>query len=140
MQIEDQYDPSLPATWADPDQLLQVFLNLLKNAAEAGGSTIRLRTFYEMSLKVRRRDGTGGAVPLQIEISDDGPGIPPELAQDIFEPFVSGRENGTGLGLALVSKIVADHEGWIAVESVPGRTAIRISLPVAPKELPEVMQ
>jgi two-component system nitrogen regulation sensor histidine kinase GlnL len=136
MTIEDDYDPSLPATWADPDQLQQVFLNLLKNAAEAGrqGGTIRIRTFYELSLKVRRRDGTGGAVPLQVEIIDDGPGIPPDLAADIFEPFVSGRENGTGLGLALISKIISDHEGWVAVDSVPGRTVFRISLPIAPRE------
>jgi two-component system nitrogen regulation sensor histidine kinase GlnL len=136
MTIEDDYDPSLPPTYADPDQLQQVFLNLLKNAAEAGqaGGTIRLRTFYELSLKVRRRDGTGAAVPLQIEIIDDGPGIPPDIASDIFEPFVSGRENGTGLGLALISKIISDHDGWITVDSVPGRTVFRISLPVAPKE------
>lgn len=137
MEIEDDYDPSLPPSWADPDQLLQVVLNLLKNAAEAGasGGTIRLRTFYDTSLKVRRRDGSGGAVPLQIEVMDDGPGIPPEIAADIFEPFISGRENGTGLGLALISKIVADHDGWISVDSVPGRTVFRISLPIAPKEV-----
>jgi two-component system nitrogen regulation sensor histidine kinase GlnL len=136
MQIEDDYDPSLPSTYGDPDQLQQVFLNLLKNAAEAGktGGTIRIRTFYELSLKVRRRDGTGAAVPLQVEVIDDGPGIPPDIAADIFEPFVSGRENGTGLGLALIAKIIADHEGWIAVDSVPGRTVFRISLPIAPRE------
>jgi len=135
MEIVDDYDPSLPPTWADPDQLQQVFLNLLKNAAEAGktGGTIKLRTFYELSLKVRRRDGSGGAVPLQIEVIDDGPGIPPEIAADVFEPFISGRENGTGLGLALISKIIADHDGWITVDSVPGRTVFRISLPIAPK-------
>jgi two-component system nitrogen regulation sensor histidine kinase GlnL len=129
--------PVAAATWGDPDQLQQVFLNLLKNAAEAGreGGTIRIRTFYELSLKVRRRDGTGGAVPLQVEITDDGPGIPPDIAADIFEPFVSGRENGTGLGLALISKIISDHDGWIAVDSVPGRTVFRISLPVAPREV-----
>ena len=74
-------------------------------------------------------------MPLQIEVMDDGPGIPPELAADIFEPFISGRENGTGLGLALISKIVSDHEGWISVDSVPGRTVFRISLPIAPKEV-----
>jgi two-component system nitrogen regulation sensor histidine kinase GlnL len=134
MRIEDDYDPSLPLTMADPDQLQQVFLNLLKNAAEAGqqGGTIRLRSFYEPGLRVRRADGTRGAVPLHVEISDDGPGIKPEIAAHIFDPFVSGRENGTGLGLALVSKIIADHDGWIAVDSVPGRTVFRISLPVAP--------
>ena len=136
MQITDDYDPSLPPTWADGDQMVQVFLNLLKNAAEAcgkSGGTIRIHTFYDMSLRLRRKDGTGNKLPLQIEITDDGPGIPPEIAADIFEPFVSGRENGTGLGLALVSKIISDHDGWISVESVPGRTTFRISLPVAPK-------
>ncbi len=134
MRIEDDYDPSLPLTCADPDQLQQVFLNLLKNAAEAGqqGGTIRLRSFYEPGLRVRRNDGSRGAVPLHVEVIDDGPGLPPELANHIFDPFVSGRENGTGLGLALVSKIIADHDGWIAVDSVPGRTVFRISLPVAP--------
>jgi two-component system nitrogen regulation sensor histidine kinase GlnL len=140
MTFIEAYDPSLPATFADPDQLMQVFLNLLKNASEAAGSkggTIKLRTFYDQTLRRRRKDGTGAGLPLQVEISDDGPGIPPGIAADIFEPFVSGRENGTGLGLALVSKIISDHEGWISVESVPGRTAFRISLPLAPRGLPE---
>jgi two-component system, NtrC family, nitrogen regulation sensor histidine kinase GlnL len=134
MTIIEDYDPSLPYTFADPDQLVQVFLNLIKNAVEAAGKTggtIRLRTFYDQSLRLRQKAGPGLAVPLQIEIIDDGPGIKPEIAADIFEPFVSGRENGTGLGLALVSKIITDHEGWIGVESVPGRTAFRVSLPVA---------
>ncbi len=139
LMIED-YDPSLPATLADPDQLMQVFLNLIKNASEAARGaqgTIRLRTFYDHSLRVRRKDGTGGALPLQVEIIDDGPGIPPDIAADIFEPFVSGRENGTGLGLALVSKIMSDHGGWVSVDSVPGRTVFRLSLPMAPKEVKE---
>ena len=136
MRIEESYDPSLPPTWVDGDQLLQVFQNLMKNAAEAageGGGTIRLRTFYDMSLRLRRKDGTA-ALPLQVEIIDDGPGLPPEIAGEVFEPFVSGRENGTGLGLALVSKIISDHDGWISVDSVPGQTMFRISLPVAPKD------
>jgi two-component system, NtrC family, nitrogen regulation sensor histidine kinase GlnL len=133
MQISADYDPSLPLTWADPDQLLQVVLNLLKNAAEAGrpGGAIRVRSFYEAGLKLRRRDGSQAALPLQVEIIDDGPGLPPDIAANIFEPFVSGRDNGTGLGLALVSKIIADHDGWIAVDSAPGRTVFRMSLPVA---------
>jgi len=138
MKFVEEYDPSLPSTWVDGDQMLQVFQNLLKNAAESAGKaggTIRIRTFYEMSLRLRRKDGSGASLPLQIEIADDGPGIPPDIAQDIFEPFVSGRENGTGLGLALVSKIVSEHDGWISVDSVPGRTVFRISLPVAPKDL-----
>jgi len=136
MRIREDYDPSLPPTFVDGDQILQVILNLIKNAAEAAGEQgghIHLRTFYDMSLRLRRKDGSGNALPLQIEIIDDGPGLPPDLAGDIFEPFVSGKENGTGLGLALVSKIISDHDGWIAVESTPGRTIFRISLPVAPK-------
>jgi two-component system nitrogen regulation sensor histidine kinase GlnL len=136
MTITEDYDPSLPPTFADSDQLMQVFLNLIKNAAEAckTGGTIRLHTFYDLSLRIRRKDGQPAALPLQIEIIDDGPGIKPEIAAEIFEPFVSGRENGTGLGLALVSKIISDHEGWISVDSTPGRTAFRVSLPMAPKD------
>ncbi len=134
MRIEDQYDPSLPATYADPDQIMQVVLNLLKNAAEAAGPDgghVSIRTFFDLGRSLRRREGAGARLPLQIEIADDGPGLPPEIAAHVFDPFVSGRENGTGLGLALVSRIIADHEGWISVESRPGRTVFRISLPVA---------
>lgn len=136
MTIVEDYDPSLPLTMADSDQLMQVFLNLIKNAAEAckTGGTIRLHSFYDLSLRLRRKDGLSGALPLNIEIIDDGPGIKPEIAASIFEPFVSGRENGTGLGLALVSKIISDHDGWISVDSVPGRTVFRLSLPMAPRE------
>ena len=134
--IED-FDPSLPLTLVDADQLVQVFLNLIKNATEAAGENggmIRLRTFYDLSLRLRRKDGTGSNLPLQVEIIDDGPGIPPDIARDIFEPFVSGRENGTGLGLALVSKIISDHGGWIGVDSAPGKTVFRLSLPMAPRD------
>ena len=136
MKIEENYDPSLPPTYVDGDQMLQVFQNLMKNAAEAAGKTagtIQLHTFYDMSLRLRRKDGTA-TLPLQVEIIDDGPGLPAEIAGEVFEPFVSGRENGTGLGLALVSKIISDHDGWISIDSVPGRTVFRISLPVAPKD------
>ncbi len=137
MLIVEDYDPSLPPTLGDADQLTQVFLNLLKNAAEAarGQGTIRLRTFYDYALRLRRPDGGGQRLPLQVEVIDDGPGIPPDIAAAIFEPFVSGRENGTGLGLALVSKIISEHNGWVSADSAPGRTVFRISLPVAPKEV-----
>ena len=134
MKIIEDYDPSLPQVLGDPDQLLQVVLNLLKNASEAagaGGGTIRLKSFYEHSFSLRRSDGTGHALPLQIEIIDDGPGLPQDIKGDVFDPFVSGRENGTGLGLALVSKILSDHKGWVSVDSVPGHTVFRLSLPMA---------
>lgn len=136
MKIIEDYDPSLPLAYGDPDQLLQVVLNLLKNASEAapGGGTIRLRTYFEHSFRLRRNDGSGQSLPLQVEVIDDGPGLPEEIRADIFDPFVSGRENGTGLGLALVSKIISDHDGWIAVDSVPGRTVFRLSLPRVPKD------
>lgn len=136
MAFEEDYDPSLPPVWADPDAMVQVFQNLLKNAAEAAGpagGTIRLRTHFDASLRLRRADGSSGPVPVHVEVIDDGPGLPSAIADQIFEPFVSGRENGTGLGLALVSKIVTEHEGWVAVESMPGRTVFRVSLPLAPK-------
>jgi two-component system nitrogen regulation sensor histidine kinase GlnL len=135
MKIQEDYDPSLPPAWGDKDQLLQVVLNLLKNASEAagkGGGTIRLHTYYEHSFSMRRADGSGTSLPLQIEVIDDGPGLPEAIKGDIFDPFVSGRENGTGLGLALVSKIISEHDGWISVDSVPGQTVFRISLPRAP--------
>ncbi len=135
MRISDDYDPSLPPAHVDADQMQQVFQNLLKNAAEAAdpsGGSIRVRTFYDHALRVRHSDGSGADVPLQVEILDDGPGLPADLQDAVFDPFVSGRENGTGLGLALVSKIVSEHDGLIGVESRPGRTAFRVSLPLAP--------
>ena len=134
MKIIEEYDPSLPLAYGDPDQLLQVVLNLIKNASEvadASGGTIRLHTYFEHSFRLRRADGGGQSLPLQVEIIDDGPGLPESIAADIFDPFVSGKENGTGLGLALVSKIVSDHDGWISVTSVPGKTVFRLSLPRA---------
>ncbi len=133
MTFREDFDPSLPDTDADADQLTQVFLNLMKNAAEAapGGGTITLRTHYDGALRLTRPGGDRVRLPLQVDVIDDGPGLPDALRDGAFEPFVSGRENGTGLGLSLVAKIVADHGGWIALESAPGRTMFRISLPVS---------
>lgn len=132
MTFADDYDPSLPEVYADPDQLLQVILNLLKNAAQAQpeGGEITIRTYYERGLHVQGRGGDRVPLPVHIEIIDNGPGLPAGIADSIFEPFVSGRENGTGLGLALVSKIISAHEGWIEVKSRPGRTLFRVSLPL----------
>ena len=142
MTIRDDYDPSLPSVWADADQLLQVFLNLLKNAAQAQprGGVIRMRSYFERGLRLRG-DGAGDiSLPLHVEIIDDGPGLPSEIADNAFEPFVSGRENGTGLGLALVSKIINAHDGWVSCESRPGRTVFRLSLPLAPDSPPNKPQ
>jgi len=132
MNIRQDYDPSLPETYADADQLIQVVLNLLKNAAQASGKQggeITIRTFFDSSMRLRRDNHSTQALPIQLEIIDNGPGIAPDLVNDIFNPFVSGRKNGTGLGLALVSKIIADNESWIALQTKPGRTVFRISLP-----------
>ncbi|MGV6838894.1 MAG: two-component system sensor histidine kinase NtrB [Planktomarina sp.] len=133
MLIVEDYDPSLPPTVGDQDQLVQVFMNLVKNASEAqkGQGAITLRSYYEHSLRVQLPDGRRQTLPLQIEIIDDGPGLPEDISGMVFEPFVSGRENGTGLGLALVSKIITDHGGWVSVDSIPGRTVFKISLPIA---------
>ncbi|MCB1367493.1 MAG: PAS domain-containing protein [Rhodobacteraceae bacterium] len=136
MTFADDYDPSLPLVPGDGDQLQQVFLNLFANAAEAagpGGGRITIRTCFEPGLRLGDASG-GHAVPLQVEVIDDGPGIAEGLLDSVFDPFVSTRENGTGLGLALVSKIVSDHNGSITVTSQPGRTIFRISLPLAPRQ------
>ena len=130
IKFEEEYDPSLPAAKANSDQLLQVVLNLIKNASESCGDNgkIKLKTSFDHSFRLRRSDGTGEALPLQIKICDNGPGLPFEIKEEVFDPFVSGKENGTGLGLALASKIISDHDGWISVDSVPGNTVFTISL------------
>ena len=135
VSINSAYDPSLPDVWAERDKLLRVFLNLIQNACEAlqpSGGRILIRTFYDGFLRVRNTAGEDQALPVHVEVIDDGPGLSPEMAQNAFEPFVSGRKNGTGLGLALVSAILNDIGGWIAFNSEPGKTVFRVSLPVAP--------
>ena len=131
------YDPSLPLALADADQLMQVCLNLVKNAAEAlidtDNPTIRLRSHYDHTSRRQPdlQNPVGRSLPLTIEVEDNGSGISPNIADNVFEPFVSGRENGTGLGLALVSKIIADHSALLRVDSRVGRTVFHISLPKA---------
>jgi len=132
MAFTDDYDPSLPLTEGDPGQLSQVFANLLANAAEAGaktGGTILLRTYFEPGLRLSLH-ASARALPLQIEVVDNGPGIAPDMLDQVFDPFVTGRENGTGLGLAVVSKIIAAHNGAVSVASRRGHTTFRISLPL----------
>ena len=133
-RFETDFDPSLPLISADEDKLMQVFLNLIKNASEAigeFGDTIRIKTYYDDFLRIDTGNGKRTALPVQVDIVDNGRGIEPDLAPNIFELFVSGRINGSGLGLALVSAILAEMGGWVSFESEPGKTVFRVSLPVA---------
>ena len=134
LRFAQEYDPSLPPTMGDADQLMQVMLNLLKNAAEATpkvGGIIIVTSSYRAGMKVASPTGRRESLPLQITITDNGSGVPEELLSHIFEPFVTAKSNGSGLGLALVSKIVSDHGGVISCDSEPGRTRFRLLLPVA---------
>lgn len=133
VRFVEEYDPSLPPTAGDADQLMQVLLNLIKNASEATpevGGLVTLRTAYRPGVKLALPGGRRESLPLQISISDNGRGVPEEIKRDIFEPFVSSKSGGSGLGLALVSKIVADHGGVVECESDPGWTTFRLRLPV----------
>ena len=136
IQISKNYDPSLPKVWVDSDQMVQVFLNLIKNAFEAlaGQGKITVRTFYDPNLSFVVPDRNGKRLPLHVEITDNGPGLPEKLTKHVFEPFVSSKANGKGLGLALVSKIVAQHNAWISVISRSEKTTFRVSLPVKIKK------
>ena len=136
IRFAKDYDPSLPLVPAQSDALVQVFLNLIKNAAEAqaNAGTITLKTYYDASMRMQGDDGTTHPLPINIEVADTGPGVPPDLLDMLFDPFVSGKRNGTGLGLALCSKIIGDHKGTIFVQSAPGNTVFRISLPMAAQQ------
>lgn len=132
--IIEEYDPSLPEVLVDSDQLQQVFLNLFKNAAEAlpdQGGRIRLRSYYDHSFRKLMPSGERVSLPVAIEVIDNGPGIPPTMQESVFDPFVSGRENGTGLGLALVQKIITQNNAAITFHSEPGETMFRLALPKA---------
>ena len=134
LRVIENFDPSLPPTLADPDQLMQVMLNLLKNAAEATpkvGGILSIGTAYRAGVKIALPGGGRESLPLQVTIADNGAGVPDELQRHIFDPFVTSKNSGTGLGLALVSKIVADHGGVISCDSEPGWTVFRMLLPIA---------
>jgi two-component system nitrogen regulation sensor histidine kinase GlnL len=136
MTVKRRYDPSLPPVEGHRDLLIQAFLNIVKNAFEATENKTEL-TVVTSYARGRRLNGAGVArlhVPIQVEVIDNGPGIVPELRDHIFDPFVSGKNGGSGLGLALVASVVADHGGLVEVDSVPGRTVFRINFPTAGKE------
>jgi two-component system nitrogen regulation sensor histidine kinase GlnL len=132
----EDYDPSLPPVFGNRDQLIQVFLNLVKNAAEALERTpkaeIRISTAFRPGIRIAVQGVSQRiSLPLEIVIEDNGPGIAPDILPILFDPFVTTKANGSGLGLALVAKIVGDHGGVIDHDSRPGRTRFRVLLPVA---------
>ena len=136
------YDPSLPPVLGNRDLLIQLFLNLVKNAAEAteaGDGTITLSTRFQHGVRLSAPGGGARVqVPLLITIEDNGSGIPEHLHQHLFDPFVTTKVGGKGLGLALVAKIVGDHGGVIEFTSEPRRTVFSVMLPAAPPEALEL--
>ncbi len=133
LSIQRDYDPSLPLISADRDLFIQLFLNLFKNASEATlkNDVLVVKTSYALSAPHSALEQLGSnQLPLQIEIIDTGRGIAPELQEYIFEPFVSDKLNGSGLGLALVASVVSEHGGVIDVRSSAGKTHFIINLPL----------
>ncbi|HUJ37382.1 MAG TPA: ATP-binding protein [Hyphomicrobium sp.] len=136
IRITEDYDPSLPPVPGNRDKLVQAFLNLTKNAAEAIGDDkqqgrIVMQTSFRPGVRLSMQGAdTRISLPLMIQIEDNGPGVPDHLKEHLFDPFVTTKPYGTGLGLALVAKIINDHGGIIECDSEPSRTIFRVLLPL----------
>jgi PAS domain S-box-containing protein len=141
VQLVRRYDPSLPPLWADADRLMQVFQNLVQNGVEAmpGGGRLTLTTRLSLDTVYGGRvDAGAGPRPLvEVQVTDEGEGIPAELRDRVFDPFVTTKARGLGLGLALAHRIVEEHRGALRVASTPGKgTSFSCYLPVAPTSAP----
>jgi len=127
VRLVRDYDPSLPELEGDEDRLVQAVWNLVRNAIEAGAANVALRTRAEHGVRI---GDAAHALALRLEIVDDGRGVPEELAEQVFLPLVSGRAEGSGLGLALAQQVAREHGGSLAFRSRPGHTVFTLLLPL----------